>query len=352
MPVAILPEFPTDVPTHPLLVVDYELIKSGNEQEIDVLYKAATSLGFWYLKNHGCDEDVENMFDMGAETMNLPLEEKMTYEQGDGGSSFGYKHRGAYIVNASGETDQSEFLNIAKDDALAWPKQVYRSYPSTVNARMESTVIPFVKKSIEINDTILGVFNDKLGLPKGTLQKFHSMEEISGCEARTIKVPKNLPLGKQALGAHTDYGSLSFLHNRVGGLQVLPPGVDEWQYVKPVPGLAICNIGDALTILSGGILHSNIHRVFPPPGAHAKFDRWSQVFFYRPGDSIVLRPLVDESPLIAEAVGRLSEERKAALDPGVTANDWNIRRRKYARMKNMTGPETWKAGRGTEQGRV
>lgn len=29
------------------------------------------------------------MFEMGAETMRLPLEEKMQYEQGDEGSSFG-----------------------------------------------------------------------------------------------------------------------------------------------------------------------------------------------------------------------------------------------------------------------
>ena len=30
------------------------------------------------------------MFEMGAETMTLPLEEKMKYEQGDDGMSFGH----------------------------------------------------------------------------------------------------------------------------------------------------------------------------------------------------------------------------------------------------------------------
>ena len=33
------------------------------------------------------------MFDMGEETMKLPLEEKMKYEQGDGGNNFGYVAR-------------------------------------------------------------------------------------------------------------------------------------------------------------------------------------------------------------------------------------------------------------------
>lgn len=42
-----LPPFPEDVPTHPLLVVDYQLIKQRDEKEIDVLWEAATKLGFW-----------------------------------------------------------------------------------------------------------------------------------------------------------------------------------------------------------------------------------------------------------------------------------------------------------------
>ena len=42
-----MPPFPGDVPTHPLLVVDYEKIKAENSQEIEKLWKAATELGFW-----------------------------------------------------------------------------------------------------------------------------------------------------------------------------------------------------------------------------------------------------------------------------------------------------------------
>ena len=31
--------------------------------------------------------------------------------------------------------------------------------------------------------------------------------------------------------------------------------------VQPLPGHAICNVGDALNIFSGGVIRSNIHRV-------------------------------------------------------------------------------------------
>jgi hypothetical protein len=47
MPVIAFPEFPTNVPTHPLVVVDYELLKNGDTREADKLWNAATLLGFW-----------------------------------------------------------------------------------------------------------------------------------------------------------------------------------------------------------------------------------------------------------------------------------------------------------------
>ncbi|PPQ92475.1 hypothetical protein CVT25_010420 [Psilocybe cyanescens] len=346
MPALAYPPFPDDVPTHPLLIIDYQLIKNRNAEEIEKLWEAGTKLGFWYLKNHGADELVDGMFSLGAEVMALPMEEKLRFEQGDDGMSFGYKAAGANAVDATGERDTVEFLNVAKDDALAWPQQARRAYPDTANARMESTIVPFVKKSLEVNNTLLEVFNDRLGLPSGTLLRFHTAGEYSGSEARIIKNPPTSNTTKQAIGSHTDFGTLSFLHNRLGGLQVFVPGAESWQYVKPIPNHAICNIGDALAIFSGGILRSNLHRVIPPPGLQAGLERWSLVFFTRPGNSSLLTALVQDSPMIAEAV-RSSPPGK--FETGSTALDWFSRRIKNQRIKNRKGPETWMASRGTEQ---
>ena len=47
MPGLTLPPFPDDIPTHPLLVVDYGLLKAGDPDEIEKLWKASTELGFW-----------------------------------------------------------------------------------------------------------------------------------------------------------------------------------------------------------------------------------------------------------------------------------------------------------------
>ncbi|KAJ7156671.1 hypothetical protein C8R46DRAFT_1226151 [Mycena filopes] len=96
--------FPTFLAS-PLLVFDYEKVLVKDEAEIAKLWSAATTHGFWYLKNHGAHDLVEGMFEMAAETMLLPLEEKLKYEQGDGGNSFGsahsYKAAGANAVDAT-----------------------------------------------------------------------------------------------------------------------------------------------------------------------------------------------------------------------------------------------------------
>ncbi|KZT68062.1 Clavaminate synthase-like protein [Daedalea quercina L-15889] len=343
------PPFPDDVPTHPLLVVDYELLKAGDEEEIKKFWQAATTLGFWYMKNHGADELVNEMFDMGEETMDLSFDEKMKFEQGDDGMSFGYKAPGANATDESGARDTVEFINISQDDALAYPKPVHRTYPSTVNARMENTIRPFILHSAEVNRTLMEILGKILGFKEGTLTQLHRLDETSGSETRCIKNPPR-PGGiseeKAALGAHTDFGSMTFLHNRLGGLQVMPPGSDRWQYIRPIPGHAVCNLGDAMYIFSGGILKSNLHRVVPAPGAQAVLPRWSLAMFTRPGDSVALRALTEQSSMVAEAVA--SAPDKSIFNSGQTSKDWFARRIKNQRTKNQKGPETWRQSRGTE----
>ncbi|KAL5513232.1 hypothetical protein ACEPAH_3630 [Sanghuangporus vaninii] len=347
-----LPPFPYDVPTHPLLAIDYELISSGDSLEIEKLWKAATNLGFWYLKNYGADREVKELFEMGAETMRLPLDEKMQFEQGDNGQSFGYKAAGSNVIDEKGNLDTAESISVSKDDALAYPKVVHRTYPSTVTNRMDWTLRPFVHKSVEASNTILSIFEEKLGFPAGTLLNLHSLDKPSGSEARCIKSPPKRvhPAAseekiKTSLGAHTDFGSLTFLHMRLGGLQVLPPGSTEWRFIRPLPGHAICNVGDTLTLLSGGILRSSLHRVVPAPGAQAAYTRWSLVFFTRPGNDVYLRPLADESQVVRTAVARMNEEVRKMYHPDATAREWFARRIMNQRVENRT---TWRASRGME----
>jgi hypothetical protein len=78
---------------------------------------------------------------------------------------------------------------------------------------------------------------------------------------------------------------------------------------------------------------SHLSPYSPPPGEQAKHERWSLVFFTRPGNSIALRALVDESPLIAEAVAMLPEQN---FETNSTSYEWFTRRIKNQRINNRT----------------
>lgn len=81
--------FDPTIATHPLLVVDFALVEAGDEAEIATLIRASTTLGFFYLKNHGVEP--EPIFELGERAFKIPLEESLEYEMGDSGRTFGYK---------------------------------------------------------------------------------------------------------------------------------------------------------------------------------------------------------------------------------------------------------------------
>uniref|UniRef100_A0A8H7XU77 Fe2OG dioxygenase domain-containing protein n=1 Tax=Psilocybe cubensis TaxID=181762 RepID=A0A8H7XU77_PSICU len=335
------PPFPTDgtVAVQDLLVVDYKLLKEGDQEQANILWEAATKWGFC-LKNQEAESFVEPMFKMGQETLSLPFEEKMKYWQGNKGASFGYRAAGATYVDVDGSTDASEFINISKDDAMAYPRVVHKVYPETVNAYMKDTVRPFIETCINESRVIMKVFNEKLGLPEGTLLDLHDHTKPCISETRCIKVPAAPKDTKIALGQHTDFGSLSFLANRLGGLQVLISDNEgeQWKYVKPIEGHFICNIGDTLSILSGGILKSCTHRVLPPPGPQAGHERWSLVYFLRPTNDVYLEALVSRSSLIAEAVRNAPD--KANAFPEMTAAQWFVKKQSQHRTDKDKGVES------------
>ena len=172
---------------------------------------------------------------------------------------------------------------------------------------------------------ILDLLNDHLNLPPSTLANLHRVTSSSGDQVRMIKAPPQ-PLDDRqiTLGEHTDFGSVTMLFNRLGGLQVLPPGRDaEWCYVKPLPGHAIINLGDAMAVFTNGLLRSNIHRVISPPGEQADHTRYSLVYFSRPENEVLMQRLEG-----SQKIPQLdAESQRDVAEKGiVNAKDWIIRR--------------------------
>lgn len=172
-----------------------------------------------------------------------------------------------------------------------------------------------------------------LQLPIGTLAALHRINARSGDHVRFHQHAVQ-PFAEEAAkqGEHTDFGTLTILFNWLGGLQIRLPDSGEWVYVKPVPGSAVVNLGDALVKFTAGILCSNVHRVVPPPPPQGGLTRNSLVYFSRPEDSVVLRRL--EGGLID------AQPRDETQEPEMTSQEWILRRS----VGDLKGVYTHKGG--------
>lgn len=89
--------------------------------------------------------------------------------------------------------------------------------------------------------------------------------------------------GQIRRGAHTDYGSLTVLHQdeSPGGLQVeLSDGT--WADVPHIPGSFVVNLGDLMAAWTNDRWVSTMHRVVNPDPDQASSSRMSVAFFHQP----------------------------------------------------------------------
>lgn len=89
------------------------------------------------------------------------------------------------------------------------------------------------------------------------------------------------------MGEHTDYGLLTLLRqDDVGGLQVRT--AQGWIEAPPVPESFVCNIGDMLDRMTGGLYRSTPHRVRINTSGR---DRLSLPLFFDPDFDVRIEPI-------------------------------------------------------------
>ena len=232
---------------------------------------------------------------------------------------------------------------VSKDDILGISEPIVA--PDLLKQEDSRTLLrSYITRSHAIVTLVLSQLNTRLGLPDSTLQNLHRLRGVSGDQVRWVNAPPQPQDDRRkALGEHTDFGSVTVLFNKMGGLQVLPPNSEDWSYVKPLKGHCVVNLGDAMVKFTSGILRSNIHRVVNPPGEQADSTRMSLVYFARPEDEVTLKVL--------EGSEMIDEKRKQKGDVGqeeeISAKDW-ILRRAFGRRAGGD----WAASAGTEGDRI
>ena len=188
----------------------------------------------------------------------------------------------------------------------------------------------------------MSIIASQLGLPADAFAKKHRIDKPSDDHVRvTFAPPRKTPdLPEISTPGHTDFGLITLLFNWQGGLQIWSEpsrgdfhtvfdgtesqqkGNAEWLWVKPKPGCAIINLGDAAVKFTGGLLCSARHRVVPAPGDQGLFARYSLVYFVRPEDDAVLKRLEG---------GMIPKCKEGEEEPEYTTREWILKQ--YLQLK-------------------
>ncbi|KAF2469085.1 Clavaminate synthase-like protein [Lindgomyces ingoldianus] len=318
---APFPDFPSNLPTIQLPTLSLSKLVAEDEDETKRLFNTCISTGVFLLELQSSQEglglikQVDDVFQLGERIFELGMEEKLRHSMLNG-TVLGYKGAGIGRIDAKGTPDRCEFWCMSKDDVLGIVPAL--PAPEVVSGH-RSLYANLARSCHSLSMTILDCLETQLGLSRGTFRACHRIEQPSSDQSRQIcYLPQPEGDRRTSLVSHTDYGSVTILFNILGGLQVLPEGKaaeeENWLWVRPRPGCAIINLGDAMVKFTNGLLKSPMHRVMYAPGEQANLTRYSLAYFTRPEDQCLMKSL--------EGSAMISKLNSEDEDVGVTAGEW------------------------------
>ncbi|KAI5839455.1 hypothetical protein DFP73DRAFT_561694 [Morchella snyderi] len=253
----------TEVDVADLEVIDFSRLAANEPAEVEKLYKASKSPGFFYLDLTGEDRylgEVRNMYSLSDKYFDQPLEVKMK------------DCRESEERGFQKPTELDGEFDFPYDDA----KNGNLILPAVLKDHAEF-IKQFITFTHHVSTTILSHLSNKLGIPFG---ESHRADQPSSTILKLCDEPLRKTLADVEENKHTDGGSLTTMFCDEWGTQIQYPDTGKWAFVQPKNGCAVINIANSLQKLSGGELYSCVHRVTQPTdGAQKRPFIW---YFLRP----------------------------------------------------------------------
>jgi len=232
--------------------------------------RACRAHGFFYLVGHGVDEALGAELEaLSHRFFALPEATKSRFAMAHGGRAWrGWFPLGGELT--SGRPDWKEGLYLGTELGDEHPR-VRAGVPlHGRNLIPGDDLVPGFRRAIEgwmaavttLGHRVMGAIALSLGLDERYFADRYTADPL--VLFRIFQYPsREVPAGVDArhgVGEHTDYGLLTLLRqDDVGGLQVRTRA--GWIEAPPVPGSFVCNIGDMLDRMTGGLYRSTPHRV-------------------------------------------------------------------------------------------
>ena len=287
------------MPTPEIPVIDVGPLGAGPGIPAEAAARAVDSAcrgsGFFYVVGHGIDPGL--LTDLGVLARRffaLPDSKKAEIEMSRAGMAW----RGWFPVGGeltSGVPDLKEGIYFGSELGPEHPCMVIRTpmhgpnlFPSDLPG-MREAVLAYVDAMTGLGQKVLSGISLGLGLGPDWFRENVTSDPLVLFRMFRYPAISSQEPDRWSVGEHTDYGLLTLLaQDDTGGLQVKTPR--GWIEVPPLRNSFVCNLGDMLERLTGGLYRSTAHRV-RNPGSR---DRLSFPFFIDPSwDAVVERlPIV------------------------------------------------------------
>lgn len=279
-----------------LPIIDIRALVSGNGDRSTIasqIGQACRDCGFFYIIGHGVDEQLQQRLEhLSREFFAQDLETKLKIRMALGGKAWrGYFPVGGELT--SGKPDLKEGIyfgaELGADHPLVkanTPMHGANLFPPIPLFR--ETVLDYIAAMTDLGHKLMAGIALSLGLEASYFADRYTSDPLT--LFRIFNYPPDAAPSdgtpRWGVGEHTDYGVLTILkQDNLGGLQV--KSQSRWIAAPPVPGSFVCNIGDMLDRMTGGLYKSTPHRVQNQAGSH----RLSFPFFFDPNFDVEVKPI-------------------------------------------------------------
>ena len=260
------------------------------------LARAATEVGFLYVRNHGVEDAVVKQARRTAlEFFRMPEEAKR--EAGTNRFHHGYLKPGSTKMYDDANLDLKESFNWGIElegvsgagpgpgTVPANPLLGPNVWPAAM-PELKADVYPYFEAASACAEDLLRGFALGAGLDAEHFIRLRDRPVSRGSLQYYPPQPEGAEEDTFGVAPHTDFGVLTVLcQDAIGGLEIrLRSG--EWAAMPPIPGTLVVNIGDLLERWSNGRYRSTVHRVINASGR----ERLSLVLAYDPNFETFVDP--------------------------------------------------------------
>lgn len=288
-------------------------------------------IGAAYLVGHGVGEDLaEEVFTVANAFFALPEAQRLEIENVKSPQFRGYTRLGGERTN--GRQDLREQIDVSREleapeigpDDPAWLRlRGPNLWPSQL-PEFRTVITQWLEELEAVGTTLIRAVALALGQPAEHFDALVSPPEVLSKIIRYPPPSEDFSTD-QGVGAHTDGGLLTFVHqDAVGGLEADVDG--EWVRVPARPGAFVVNIGELLQLVSGGYFRATPHRVVSPPKG---VGRVSIAYFFNPKFEATIEPVALPPELAAEAPGGASADPDNPILTNYGDNSLKVRLRAH-----------------------